>query len=90
MVRHRVKGIQFNCLLKVWQNGAVLVLANLQGLVHGSMPMAVYIQLLHLRNGRDCLMFTLQVNMKVMPTEITTGNSGNGNSDILKCGVAEF
>jgi hypothetical protein len=28
--------------------------------------------------------------MKVTPTEITTGNSGNGNSDILKCGVAEI
>jgi hypothetical protein len=48
------------------------------------MRMAVYIQLLHLRNCKDCSMFTPQANMKMTLTEITTGNSGNGNSDILK------
>src|SRR5919108_3861074 len=31
----------------------------------------VYIQLLHLRNGRDCLMFTLQESTKMTVTEIT-------------------
>jgi hypothetical protein len=50
--------------------------------VHGSTLMAAYIQLLHLRNGRDCLMFTPQANMKMTITENTTGNSGNGNTDI--------
>src|ERR687897_2172069 len=79
-----VKGIQFRCLLKVWPNGADLGLADRQGPVRGSTLMAVYIQLLHLRNGRDCLMFTPQANMKMTLTEITTGNSGNGNTDILK------
>src|SRR5688572_12173058 len=84
MVQHMVKGIQFRCLLKVWQNRAVLGLANLQGPVPGNMHMAVFIQSLHLRNCRDCSMFTPQANMKMTLTEITTGNSGNGNSDILK------
>jgi hypothetical protein len=84
MVQHMVKGIQFKCLLKVWQNGVVPGLENRRGPVRGSMPMAVYIQLLHLRNGRDCLMFSPQANMKMMLMEITTGNYGNGNSDILK------
>ena len=82
--KHMVKGIQFKCLLKVWQNGVVPGLENRRGPVRGSMPMAVYIQLLHLRNGRDCLMFSPQANMKMMLMEITTGNYGNGNSDILK------
>src|SRR5918994_3625910 len=84
MVQHMVKGIQFRCLLKVWQNGAALGLANLQGPVRGNMRMAVFIQSLHLRNCRDCSMFTPQANMKMTLTEITTGNSGNGNTDILK------
>ncbi len=74
-----VKGIQFRCLLKVWQNGVVQGLANLQDLVRGSMPMVVYIQLLHMRNGREYSMFTPQANMKITLTEITSGNSGNGN-----------
>jgi hypothetical protein len=53
----------------------------------GSMPIAVSIQLLHRRNGRDCLMFTPQANMKMTLTGITSGNSGNGNSDILKAPI---
>src|SRR5215212_5928264 len=90
MVQHMVRGTQFRCLVKVWQNGVVLGLADLQGPVHGSTLMAAYIQLLHLRNGRDCLMFTPQANMKMTIKEITTGNSGNGNTDnphsyILAC-----
>src|ERR687891_217229 len=81
---YRFNGIQSRCLLKVWPNGMVLGLANLQRPEHGGTLMAVYIQLLHLRNGRDCLMFTPQANMKLTLTEITTGNSGNGNIDVLK------
>src|SRR5687767_15854623 len=84
MVQHMVKGIQSLCLLKVWPNGVVLGLANRQRPERGGTLMAVYIQLLHLRNGRDCLMFSPQANMKMMLMEITTGNYGNGNSDILK------
>src|SRR5215208_1936852 len=84
MVQHMVRGIQSRRLLKARQNGVVLELADLQGPESGGILMAVYIQLLHLRNGRDCLMFILQANMKLTLTEITTGNSGNGNTDILK------
>src|ERR687889_1227280 len=84
MVQHMVKGIQSRCLLKVWPNGVVLGLAKLQHPERGGTLMAVYIQLLHLINGRDCLMFTPQANMKLTLTEITTGNSGNGNIDVLK------
>ena|SRR5215204_3750654 len=36
-------------------------------------------QLLHMRNGREYSMFTPQANMKITLTEITSGNSGNGN-----------
>src|SRR5215213_9333805 len=89
MVQHMVKGIQFRCLLKVWQNGVVLGLAHRLGPVRGSMPMAVSIQLLHLRNGRDCLMFTPQANTKMMLTGITSGNSGNGNSDTFKAPITK-
>lgn len=78
------QGNSIQCVLKVWQSAVVLGLADLQGPVLGSTLMALYIQLLHLRNGRDCSMFTLQANMKMTQTEITSGNSGNGNSDILK------
>jgi hypothetical protein len=64
-----------------WHNGTVRELANLQDPVHGSMRMGVHTQLLHLRSGRDCLMFTLQGGMKMTVTEITTGKFGNGNTD---------
>jgi hypothetical protein len=46
--------------------------------------MAVYIQMQHLRNGIDCLMFTLQGSMEMTVKEITAGKFGNGNSDNLK------
>src|ERR671936_1162290 len=84
MVQHMVKAIQSKCLLKAWPNGMVLGLTDRQEPVRGSMCMEVHIELLHLRNGRDCLMFTPQANMKMTLTEITIGNSGNGNTDILK------
>jgi hypothetical protein len=82
MAQHMVKELQFICPPMVWQNGTVLELANLHDRVaDGSMHMGVHIQLLHLRNGRDCLMFTLQGSMKMTVTEITTGKFGNGNTD---------
>src|ERR687896_1547336 len=85
-----VKGIQFKCLLKVWQNGGGLVLAGRQDLVCGSILTEEYTQLRHLRNGRGCLMFTPQASMKMMPMEITIGNFGNGSSDILKVFVLKL
>jgi hypothetical protein len=86
-----VKGMQFICPLTVWQNGVVQGLADLQGPVHGSMHMAVYIQLLRLRNGRGYLRLIPRENMKQTLMEITTGNFGNGITDenLLKALIKE-
>ena len=64
-----------------WQNGVVQGLADLQDPVRGSIPTAVSLQMLRLRNGRDCLMFILRENMKMTLTEITSGKFGSGNTD---------
>src|SRR5919108_3812594 len=84
MAQHMVKEMEFKCPLTEWQYGTVLELVDLQGPVHGSTPTAVYIQMLHPRNGRGCLMFILRVNMKQTLTGITTGSFGSGNTDNLK------
>jgi hypothetical protein len=52
-----VKELQFICPADgIWLKDAVLELANLRDPVHESMHMEeVHLQMLHLRNGRDCL-----------------------------------
>ena len=64
--------------------GHVVIQSDRQDRVCGSTLTEEYTQMLHLKNGRDCLMFTLLASMKMTPMEIITGNFGNGSSDIVK------